>query len=403
MADTVKRSKTKYKSIYFNENTKKYDVKYNYKEYDPKTEKNRYRAKWVYNINTLTEARQELARLQTGGVVEDSKDITLKGVYELWLIKAKSQDFSPVTINNTSRNMSMIYQFLSADTKLKNIDETVYQKFCADMREHNYSDETLRLLNSTFRKMINLAYKKKLIKENFLFYADNLKTKRKEDYTVISKEEFDKIDNYFKDNEYWRLGENKYPKFRLMFNILYYTGLRIGECLALTYNDFEEFSYYRKTEEKPIRIAPTSEATEKAHLQGMRININKAYVSAIKLTKDPKNLKKRSIPLAPAPERLFMRIKEEHLLKDGSLDDKIFNWQYGLCDKTIKKACKDLELPLFSCHMFRHTFISNLIKSNVPLSVIEKVSGDTQEIILKRYSHMFESDEIIVLEAMKNL
>jgi len=85
------------------------------------------------------------------------------------------------------------------------------------------------------------------------------------------------------------------------------------------------------------------------------------------------------------------------------MEDKIFNWQYGLCDKTIKKACKDLELPLFSCHMFRHTFISNLIKSNVPLSVVEKVSGDTQEIILKRYSHMFESDEIIVLEAMKNL
>ncbi len=403
MANTVKRSKTKYKSVYFNENTKKYDVKYNFKEYDPKTEKNRYRAKWIYNINTLTEARQELAKLQAGGIVEDSKDITLKGVYELWLIKAKSQDFSPVTIKNTERNMAMIYQFLPADTKLKNIDETVYQKFCADMREHNYSDETLRLLNSTFRKMINLAYKKKLIKENFLDYADNMKTKRKEDYTVISKEEFDKIDNYFKDNEYWRLGENKYPKFRLMFNILYYCGLRIGECLALTYNDFEEFSYYKKTDEKPVRIAPSSELTEEKHLQGMRININKAYVSAIKLTKDPKNLKKRTVPLSPAPERLFMRIKEEHLLKDGSMEDKIFNWQYGLCDKTIKKACKDLELPVLSCHVFRHTFISNLIKSNVPLSVIEKVSGDTQEIILKRYSHMFESDEVMVLEAMKNL
>lgn len=403
MADTVKRSKTKYKNIYFNENTKKYDVKFNFKEYDPKIERNRYRAKWVYNLNSITEAKTELAKLQSGGIVEDSKDITLKGVYELWLIKAKSQDFSPVTIKNTERNMAMIYQFLPADTKLKNIDETVYQKFCADMREHNYSEETLRLLNSTFRKMINLAYKKKLIKENFLDYADNMKTKRKEDYTVITKEEFDLLDNYFKNNEYWRLGENKYPKFRLMFNVLYYTGLRIGECLALTYNDFEEFSYYKKTDEKPIRIAPSSESVEEKHLQGMRININKAYVSAIKLTKDPKNLKKRSIPLTPAAERLFMRIKEEHLLKGGSLDDKIFNWQYGLCDKTIKKACKDLELPLFSCHMFRHTFISNLIKSNVPLSVIEKVSGDTQEIILKRYSHMFENDEIIVLEAMKNL
>lgn len=403
MADTVKRSKTKYKNIYFNENTKKYDVKFNFKEYDPKIERNRYRAKWVYNLNSISEAKVELAKLQAGGIVEDSKDITLKGIYELWLIKAKSQDFSPVTINNTQAQLKMIYQFLPADTKLKNIDETVYQKFCADMREHNYSEETLNMLNSTFRKMINLAYKKKLIKENFLDYADNMKTKRKEDYTVITKEEFDLLDNYFKNNEYWRLGENKYPKFRLMFNILYYTGLRIGECLALTYNDFEEFSYYKKTDEKPIRIAPSSESVEEKHLQGMRINVNKAYVSAIKLTKDPKNLKKRSIPLAPAPERLFMRIKEEHLLRDGSMEDKIFNWQYGLCDKTIKKACKDLELPLFSCHMFRHTFISNLIKSNVPLSVIEKVSGDTQEIILKRYSHMFESDEIMVLEAMKNL
>jgi len=61
-----------------------------------------------------------------------------------------------------------------------------------------------------------------------------------------------------------------------------------------------------------------------------------------------------------------MSIKEEHLLKDGSMEDKIFNWQYGLCDKTIKKACKDLELPLFSCHMF-------------------------------------ESDKIMVLEALQNL
>ena len=44
MAEKVKRSKTKYTSIYFNENTKKYDVKYNFKEYDVKTGKNKYRA-----------------------------------------------------------------------------------------------------------------------------------------------------------------------------------------------------------------------------------------------------------------------------------------------------------------------------------------------------------------------
>lgn len=47
--------------------------------------------------------------------------------------------------------------------------------------------------------------------------------------------------------------------------------------------------------------------------------------------------------------------------------------------------------------------ISNLIRQNVPLLVIEKVSGDTQDTILRRYSHMFESDERMVLEALQKV
>ncbi|MCI9017573.1 MAG: site-specific integrase [Lachnospiraceae bacterium] len=403
MAEKVKRTTTKYKSIYFNESTKKYDVKYNFKEYDVKTGKNKYRAKWVYNLNTLTEARQELAKLQTGQVKADDKDITLEGAFELWKIKAQGQDYSPVTINNTTQQMSMIYQFLPASTKLKDIDEEVYYKFCSDIRKHGYADETLYSINATFRKMINLAHKKRLINDNVLNYADNMRTKQKEDYRVVSKEEFDEIDKYFKENEFWRLGVNNYPKYRLLFNLLYYCGLRIGECIALTYADFEEFSYYKKFEEKPVRIAPSSESAKEKHLQGMRVRVVKAYVSDIKLTKSPKNFKKRTIPLSPAPERLFMRIKEEHLMKGGDLNDKIFTWEHGACASMLEKACKALNLPKYTCHEFRHTFISNLIKNGVPLPVIEKVSGDTQATILKRYSHMFESDEVMILSALQNL
>jgi len=73
-----------------------------------------------------------------------------------------------------------------------------------------------------------------------------MKTKQKEDYIVISKEEFDEIDKYFKNNEFWWLGVNNYPRYRLLFNLLYYCGLRICEAIALTYADFEEFSYYKK-------------------------------------------------------------------------------------------------------------------------------------------------------------
>lgn len=402
MADKVKRTKTKYKSIYYNENTKKYDVKYNYKEYSVKDGKNVYKAKWAYNLNTISEAKSELARLQTAGVKVDDKDITLSGALELWNIKALGQNFSPVTIKNTNNFMEMIYKFIPSNTKLKDIDEDVYFKFCADIRANGFSEETLFSLNTTFRKIINHAFKKKLITENFLLYTDNMKTKRKEDYRIITKEEYDLIDNYFKDNKCIRKGQNTYKKYRFMYNLLYYTGLRIGEALALTYNDFEEFSYYKKGAE-PLRIAPSSTATEQAHLQGMRVVIDKAYVSREKLLKDTKNYKKRTIPLSPSTERLYMRLKEEHKNNGGSLEDKIFSYDYSTYNSTIKKACEKLELEPCSCHSFRHTFISNLIKKNIPLTVIEKVSGDNQNTILKRYSHMFESDEVMILTALQDL
>lgn len=399
----VKRTKTKHTGVYFNESTKKYDVKFNFKVYNPKTQKNDYKAKWIYNLATITEAKQALANLKTGQVKAEDKDITLEGAYALWEIKAKAQDFSPVTISNTSDHMKMIYQFLPASTKLKDIDEDVYTKFCADIRAHGYADETLRSINATFRKLINLTYKKKLIKENILDYADNMKLQKKDDYKVISKEEFDAIDRYFKENKFWRLGVDNYPKYRLLFNLLYYCGLRIGEAIALTYADFEEFDYYRKGEEKPHRIAPTSDSTKEAHLRGMRVKVVKAYVSEIKLTKSPKNFKHRTIPLSPAPERLFLRIRNEHTMKGGDLNERIFNWGHGACATMLDTACKKLKLPHYTCHEFRHTFISNLISKGVPLPVIEKVSGDTQATILARYSHMFESDEVMVLLAMQDL
>ena len=57
-------------------------------------------------------------------------------------------------------------------------------------------------------------------------------------------------------------------------------------------------------------------------------------------------------------------------------------------------VCRKTGIPHCSCHSFRHTFISNLIRKGVPLPVIEKVSGDTQKTIFERYSHMFEDDDL---------
>ena len=102
MAEKIKRTKTKYTGIYFNEKTKKYDIKHNYTTHNPDKQKNEYKQKWKYGIPTIKEAKAELAKLQNGSAASGKKAITLEGAYQLWLERAESQNFSPKSVENTT-------------------------------------------------------------------------------------------------------------------------------------------------------------------------------------------------------------------------------------------------------------------------------------------------------------
>lgn len=394
-----KREKTKYANIYYNIDTQKYDVKYNYKVYNAVEKKNNYKSKWVYNCSTVAEAKNALANMQIQQDKIEDKDVTLQTIFELWKTKAEAVNYSKVTIRNTEQHMNMIYQFLDKDTKLKDITEETYYELASKCRTYGYSDETLHSINATFRKLINLAFKKKLIKENILLSADNIRTTQKSEYRLITHDEFLLLDKYFKEHSFVRRGVDCYPLYRFLNSLLYYSGLRIGEALALTWNDFEEFSYYKKIDNPPVRLAGTKEPSSE-HLRGFRVKITKAYVSEFSLTKSPKNFKHRTIPLYHSVERLYYITRDIYM---SDSNDRIFNMQHSAVNQMYSKACKELQISEINCHDFRHTFISNCIAQNVALPVISKATGDTQETILKRYSHMFESDEVVILNAMQNL
>lgn len=395
------REKTKYTNIYYNTNTCKYDIKYNYKVYDPITQKNIYKSKWKYNINTITEAKQELVSLQTKGIKNEDKDITLEGIYKLWVKQAEAIGRSKITIRNTKQQYNMIIKHISKDIKLKDITEDIYYDLFVKIKDNKYSEETIHSLNSCFRKLINLSYKKRLIKENPLNRSENVKTKKKdsEEYRIITKEEFKKLDKYLLDTVFIRKGVNRYDEFRLIFNVLYYTGMRIGEVLALTYKDFVSFDYFEEGEDKPLRLIPTS-TTDCKHVIGMKIKVNKSYISDMKIVKDPKNRKNREIPIPPALERLFLIYKNKYMKNEN---DRVFSCGYGTYLDIITKACKKIKIEHIHPHSFRHTYITNLIGQGLPLPVIEKVSGDTSETILKTYSHLFEDDILQVLKIVEKL
>ena len=400
MAKTI-REKTKYTKVYYNTQTQKYDIKYNYKVYNPVTSKNDYKQKWKYNIPTITEAKQELALLQSNGIKNQDKDITLEGIYNLWKTQAEATNKSKVTIRNTQQQYNMLIQHINKDIKLKDITEDVYYNLFEKIKDKGYSEETIHSLNACFRKLINLSYKKKLITENPLNRSENVKTKKKnsEEYRIINHEEFKKLDKYLSETKFIRLGVNRYDEFRLIYNVLYYTGMRIGEVLALTYKDFKEFNYYNADDKKPVRIAP-SDSTQNKHMEGIKISVTKSYVSDMKIIKDPKNKKHREIPIPSDLERLYLKYKNKYMQNEN---ERIFKCGYGTYLDIITKSCKKTELEHINLHAFRHTYITNLLTKGVPLPIVEKVSGDTAETILKTYSHLFENDIYKVLDVMEHL
>lgn len=379
-----KRTKTEYRGIYYNETTGKYDIKFNYKSYNAAKQRNDYKSKWKYNVATIGEAKAELALMQSGKNRQEDRDITLQGAFELWKNKARAQDYSPATVVNTEQHIRMLSEFIPMDTAIQNITEDVYEDIFARCRS-KYKDETIKTLNATLRKLINLAYKKRLLGENPLVRMDNVKTKKTEKVRVITTGEWKKIDSFFNSEK-----KRKYKKLRFMVNILYYTGIRIGECLALTWDDFEEF----------VRSAEHNEGGAEQSKKGMRLSISKTILQDGTPKDTTKNKKNRKIPLSPEVVGLYT---ENYEIRAEERSDRIFTCTYNTYIWYLTMVCRKTGIPHCSCHSFRHTFISNLIRKGVPLPVIEKVSGDTQKTIFERYSHMFEDDEGLVLRALENL
>ncbi len=387
MMTKPKRIRTEHKGIYFNEKTEKYDVKACYTAYDPASGKNVYRQKWAYNVDTMDEALSVLAGLREQYDTPREEGVTLSDALNLWESKANAQNLSPVTIANTHAQFKIICRILPPEMDVSQINEDVYYEFASKCRSMGYSDETIAIVNASLRKLINLCYRKRLIRENVLDYCDNIRTTKKCDYRTIPRSAYHSLDTYFAGHEDPRADPVNCFKYRLLLSLLYHAGIRIGEAMALTYEDLESCSY----------------VDNGRHVEGTRLRVNKSYVSRLKLTKVPKNYKSRHVPLPARTAALYAEAIARHLSGGGIITDRIFTMTYSPIDKALKRACAACGLPAYTCHEFRHTYVSYLISRGVPISVIERVSGDTQQTILSRYSHCFADADSMVWSVVNDL
>lgn len=171
-----------------------------------------------------------------------------------------------------------------------------------------------------------------------------------------------------------------------LFTVLLGTGTRIGECLALRWEDLD-FENRIITVNHSLTYRPTLETGSSE----MRISLPKTDAGI------------RTIPMLDVVKDAFEILREEQ--EDTGYNEQIIDGMYGFVFKnrfgevprphTINQAIKrivgsynsaeillakkerrePLVLPSFSCHILRHTFATRLCEAESNLKVIQSVMG----------------------------
>ena len=191
--------------------------------------------------------------------------------------------------------------------------------------------------------------------------------------TAFEKREQENIEKYC-------LSSNKTNYLGIVVCI--YTGIRLGELLALTWNDIDFKSGIMTISKTAYRIKQNGKP---------QVVISK-----------PKT--KNSSRLIPLPKQLLVILKR---VKRISKSDFVLSTRTGgivgtrAYQKTYERILKKLDIPYKNFHSLRHTFATRAIEMGMDVKTLSEILGHKNPVItLQRYTHSMLSYKTEMMNKM---
>lgn len=223
------------------------------------------------------------------------------------------------------------------------------------------SYSSTKLLIGIINRALEYAYKKKYINDKLQIEV-TIKNNIFKKVDALSKEEQRKIENYI-------INKNKIYSYGVLLSL--YTGLRIGELLALKWRDID--------------------------FKNKIININKTVCKIIKSNKTvtiestPKTSSSiREIPLNNSIIILLKDLKRYQENKSEYVISKNTGKQIDIraYQASLSRILKRLNIKHYSFHSLRHTFATRCLELGVDIKTLSELLGHTNPTItLNRYVH----------------
>ncbi len=227
------------------------------------------------------------------------------------------------------------------------------------LMKKEYSETYLKTVNNQLSAIFNYAVRYYDLKDNPCRKAGSIGKSHAGEKEFWTKQEF---------KQFLVTVENK-PETKMAFLLLYWTGMRIGELLALTYNDID--------------------------LEKRTISVNKSYqrIEGRDVITPPKTPKSKRI--ITIPPFLTEELKEYTSHLYGIMaDERMFRFTKSYMEHEIIRGIKASGVKRIRLHDIRHSHASLLVEMGfTPLAIAERLGHEKIETTLNTYSHLYPNKQ----------
>lgn len=274
---------------------------------------------------------------------------------------------------NTMKTKKYIIEFkirpFFANKVLSEITPLDIRKWQNELLGKGYKQTYLKTVNNQLSAMFNYAVNFRGLPSNPCRKAGSIGKGRAEEMKFWTLDEYKVFIEGAKDKEVSYIA----------FQMLYWTEMRIGELLALTYKDVD--------------------------LETRRIDINKSF----------QRIDGKDVISTPKTEKSKRQIKIPKFLRDdlevyfNSLygimpTDRIFSFTKSYLTHEMERIVKKTGVKKIRLHDLRHSHASLLInKGCSPLEVKERLGHEKIETTLNTYSHLYPDSQDKLVDMLEDL
>nr|WP_144922693.1 tyrosine-type recombinase/integrase [Paenibacillus bovis] len=354
---------------------------------DPKTGERRQETKGGFNTRQEAEAAAAalITDVNNGTYIKES-NLLFKDFTEQWLsyyIQRNAPKPGTIRLRRYSINKLLNY---FAHIKLKNITEEMYQAALDDLKDQDFSKSTIEGVHTTGKMIFKMAVNKRMLKIN-----PTLNAYIKRDEQVIIEDDEEELPIFFEKEELLLFlntaNENGLFMDFSIFVLLSYTGMRVGELVALKWKDIDlkkhliriTKTYYNPdNNSRKYQIVPPK--TKKSR---RKIIVDEFVIDVLKMYKIEQ-------------EKIIKHFGKSYTNKNYVFANVNRHPGYPLLIKFIEsrmaRLLKKTDLNLnVTPHSLRHTHTSLLAEAGVDLDeIMDRLGHQDDETTRRVYLHITE-------------